>query len=263
LRRKLPACISWGFRADVDVTNSPSHTKDLTILAVTKMHGGVCTAGIDQSGNWIRPVRPASEQRSLEQSITDYCLLPIDFFHGGKSHLVSMGITRFWLAAHQPAPPHTEDWTIDLTRKPQSIGKLSTDEQADFLAAHVEADLDELDPSHERSLGLYRPSSFEFSFGLNRLGEDVAVRATFRVGGRQMVDVGCTDLKVRALGRLLLQKAGGSEQVLTNDDFRRRGKQETYLAVGLSRLYRNKHWPIIVGVHSIPELEVEIDYAKL
>jgi len=78
-----------------------------------------------------------------------------------------------------------------------------------------------------------------------------------------MVDVGCTDLKMRALGRLLLQKSSGRESVLTDEDFRRRGKRETYLAVGLSRLYNNKHWPIVVGVHSIPELDVEIDYAKL
>lgn len=240
-----------------------SQTKDLTILAVTRMHGGVCTAGIDDSGKWIRPVRPASEQRSIQQGITDYCLLPIDFFHGGKSHLISMGVTRFWLAAHRPIPPHTEDWTIDLTRKPQSIRKLSTDEQAGFLASHVESDLAKLDSSQERSLGLFRPESFVFSFGLNRQGEDVVARATFKIGGREMVDVGCTDLKVRALGRLLLQKSAGRESVLTDEDFRRRGKRETYLAVGLSRLYNNKHWPIVVGVHSIPELDVEIDYARL
>jgi hypothetical protein len=246
------------------VTDSTkSRTKDLTILAVTRMHGGVCTAGIDDSGKWIRPVRPALEQRSVQQGITDYCLLPIDFFHGGKSHLLSMGITRFWLDAHRPAPPHTEDWTIDLTRKPESIRKLSMEEQSAFLAAHVEPDLGTLDSSQERSLGLYRPESFVFSFGLNRQGEDVVARATFKIGDREMVDVGCTDLKVRALGRLLLQKSARHESVLRDEDFHRRGKRETYLAVGLSRLYNNKHWPIVVGVHSIPELDVEIDYARL
>jgi hypothetical protein len=243
--------------------SSKSRTKDLTILAVTRMHGGVCTAGIDDSGKWIRPVRPASEQRSVQQAITDHCLLPIDFFHGGKSHLFSMGVTRFWLDAHRPVPPHTEDWIIDLTRKPQSLKKLSTDEQAAFLAVHVESDLAALDSSHGRSLALLRPESFVFSFGLNRQGEDVVARATFMVGGREMVDVGCTDLRIRALGRKLLQNSNSSESILSDNDFRRRGKRETYLAVGLSRLYNNKHWPIVVGVHSLPELDVEIDYARL
>jgi len=243
--------------------SAQSQTKDLTILAVTKMHGGVCTAGLDEDGNWVRPVRSPSDQRNLSGGITDYCLLPVDFFHGGKSHIVSMGITRFWLAGHRPDPPHTEDWIIDLVRKPESISKLTIEEQASFLAVNVEKDLDILDASKGRSLGLYEPESFSFTFGVNKLGEDVVVRATFKAGGMELREVGCTDLRMRALGRTLLDKSGAAGSVLSDQDFRRRGKQITYFAIGLSRLYRNKHWPIIVGVHSIPELDVEVDYARL
>jgi hypothetical protein len=79
-----------------------------------------------------------------------------------------------------------------------------------------------------------------------------------------MRDISCTDLRMRALGRsLLVGKPVETEVRLNEEDFRRRGKHETYLAVGLSRLYQDKHWPLIVGVHSIPELDVEIDYARL
>ncbi|MFW0859733.1 MAG: hypothetical protein AAGB97_06155 [Dehalococcoidia bacterium] len=61
------------------------------------------------------------------------------------------------------------------------------------------------------------------------------------------------------LGRKLLERSGGAVRQLNPADFERQGKQITYLALGLSRLYWGKHWLIVVGVHSIPELAVEID----
>ncbi|MCI0488783.1 MAG: hypothetical protein L0229_19505 [Blastocatellia bacterium] len=241
-----------------------SIVKDITVLAVTRMHGGVCTAGIDDAGEWVRPVRPTVERQWEQNFITDFCLLPIDFFHGGKSHLINLAVTRFRLLEPVPKPPHSEDWIIDLTAKPQLIRKLSLEEQAGFLAAHADSDLSVLDPNGNRSLALVRPQQFSFSFGLNRTGEDVTVRATFTVAGRTTSDVGCTDLRMRAIGRKLIEKSKSAKGCsLTSEDFERRGKQATYLAVGLSRLYKSKHWPIIIGVHALPELEVEIDYARL
>lgn len=102
-----------------------------------------------------------------------------------------------------------------------------------------------------------------FRFRKNLSGDDVAVRASFCIGRQSFSDVGCTDLRMRALGRLVLAGSDGEIVELTEEDFRRRGKTATYLAIGLSRLYQEKHWPIVVGVHSIPELEVDIDYARL
>jgi hypothetical protein len=245
-------------------------TKDLTILALTKMHGGVCTAGIDGDGRWVRPVRPGltdhishTESKPRYETVTDYCLLPLDFFHGGRSHLANLGVTRFHFSAHTPQPPHTEDWTMALARKPQLIGKLTGEEQERFLAAHVEEGVPLFDCDCSRSLALIKPGSFSFSFGMNRSGDDVSVRASFRVGDVEVGDVGCTDLRMRALGRKLLEKAGGEKVLLSDEDFRRHDKEATYLTVGLSRPFQGKHWLILVGVHSIPELTVEIDFAKL
>jgi hypothetical protein len=244
-------------------------TKDLTILALTKMHGGVCTAGIDDDGRWVRPVRPQSsvpqhlENKPGYETVTDYSLLPLDFFHGGRPHLVNLGVTRFYFSGHTPQPPHTEDWTITLPRKPQLIRKLTGEEQEKFLAAHVEAGLPLLDGDAQRSLALIKPDSFSFLFGLNRSGDDVSVRASFKVGQVEVGDLGCTDLRMRALGRKLLEKAGGERCLLSAEDFRRHGKETTYLAVGLSRPFQGKHWLILVGVHTLPELAVEIDFAKL
>lgn len=236
---------------------------DVTILALTKMHGGVCTAGIDAAGRWVRPVRPRIEQRQPREGVSDFTLLPLDFFHGGKSHLVNLGVTRFWFSEASPHPPHVEDWTIDLHHKPEHLNKLSEDEQAQFMAAQVEHDLAPLCRRHERSLMLVQPDGFSFSFGKNQTGEDVSVRASFDLNGESFADVGCTDLRVRALGRKLLEKSASGKASLTDADFRRQGKQVTYLTIGLSRLFQNKHWLILVGVHSLPELAVEIDYNHL
>src|SRR5262245_36411783 len=147
---------------------SMTATKELTILALTKMHGGVCTAGIDGDGQWVRPVRPYAEIKPRYEAVTDYCLLPLGFFQGGPSHLVNLGATRFWFASHTPQPPHTEDWTMELTRKPQLIRILTSEEQERFLAANVEDGLPLLVDDCRRSLALIKPDSFSFSFGKNR-----------------------------------------------------------------------------------------------
>ncbi|HWQ35540.1 MAG TPA: hypothetical protein VNQ79_22025 [Blastocatellia bacterium] len=240
-----------------------SVVKDITILAVTKMHGGVCTAGIDSASHWVRPVRAAVARPRNHDAITDHCLLPVDFFHGGRSQLVNLGVTRFWLTAHDPEPPHTEDWVIDTHRKPHFLHKLSEAEQEKFLAAYAHNNLDLLQPVAPHSLGLFLPDNYLFTFSQSKTGEDVIVRASFSVAGQQIHDVGCTDLRLRALGRKLLERSHGATCTLSDEDFHRHGKRATYLAVGLSRLFHGKHWLLVVGVHTIPELEVQVDYARL
>ncbi|MBI2875315.1 MAG: hypothetical protein HYY20_00345 [Candidatus Tectomicrobia bacterium] len=240
-----------------------SVAKDLVILAVTKMHGGVCTAGIDVDGTWVRPVRSTARRVGECDTITDYCLLPIDFFHGGQSHLVNGGVSRIWLTSPVPVRPHIEDWMLDPQQKPRLLRKLSEAEQAEFFARHCDPDLSVLVPDAERSLGLFLPDAFTFSFSLNRSGTDIGVRAAFTIGGRSFSNIGCTDLRLRALGRRLLERSAGIPRTLGQADFERRGKRSTYLALGLSRRYHGQHWLIVVGVHTLPELDVPIDYGRL
>jgi hypothetical protein len=61
----------------------------------------------------------------------------------------------------------------------------------------------------------------------------------------------------------MLGKSRDGRSLLSDEDFRRQDKQATYLTIGLSRPFQGKHWPILVGVHSLPELDVEIDFARL
>jgi len=134
-----------------------SEVREITVLAVTKMHGGVCSAGIDSTGKWVRPIRVSPRSEFDHAGVTDYCLLPIDFFHGGRSHLVNLGVTRISLAKPCPQPPHIEDWLLDTGTKPELIRKLSGQEQEHFLASHTDRDLTMLDPLEVRSLALIEP----------------------------------------------------------------------------------------------------------
>jgi len=83
---------------------------NLTIMAVTKMKGShVCVAGINEEGEWIRPVR------------TDRLLVD-DLFHEGKVVFEIYGIVNIYFRLHAPQPPHSEDWVVDWTRKLSRIG---------------------------------------------------------------------------------------------------------------------------------------------
>lgn len=71
-----------------------------------------------------------------------------------------------------------------------------------------------------------------------------------------------TDIKWRALGRRLL--AGGEELVLSGEDLGAELEaKRVFVALGLGRMYEGRHWPLVVGVHTWPDYQAEIDYTNL
>jgi hypothetical protein len=71
-----------------------------------------------------------------------------------------------------------------------------------------------------------------------------------------------TDIKWRALGRKLL--GAESRLSLTPDQLRERlSISRVFIALGLSRLHEGKHWPLVVGVHTWPDYQADIDYRNL
>jgi len=80
-------------------------------------------------------------------------------------------------------------------------------------------------------------------------GEANHPRATSRRG------ISVTDLAWRALGRRWLGARGGCLS-LDHDDLRQRlGAEAMYLAVGLSRRWQGECWPLVIGVHVVPDYE--------
>jgi hypothetical protein len=72
-----------------------------------------------------------------------------------------------------------------------------------------------------------------------------------------------TDLRWRALGREWLPEGGGWTDFDAGDLETRYGVSDIYLVVGLTRSYRGSFWPIIVGVHTLPDYDVALDRDNL
>ena len=72
-----------------------------------------------------------------------------------------------------------------------------------------------------------------------------------------------TDLKWRALGRSWLGAGGGSLDVDRDEICARLGAAKLYLAVCLSRAWQGEFWPLVVGVHLIPDYEATVDWSHI
>jgi len=102
-----------------------------------------------------------------------------------------------------------------------------------------------------------RGGRYETRMGFMLAGDVNHPRATGQRGAS------VTDLRWRGLGRAWLGEKGGF-LTLDHDALLSRLKAEAlYLTVGLSRNWRGEYWPLVVGVHVVPDYEIGIDYDKL
>ncbi|MEN6356909.1 MAG: hypothetical protein ABFD83_07485 [Armatimonadota bacterium] len=220
----------------------------LVVLAVTKMLSGMCTAGISlKTDKWIRPVKEFGT------------ILAGDMTYKDRSPIRPFDIVDFSLIKHRPKPPHIEDWTCDFVHsRPIHEGVVS--DRLRLLERHSEPE----SPSHilkaERSLALFEPSNLEVIFSLDSYSGKYDVRA--RVAGMGDRPIAVTDIKWRALGKTLLD--GSDKLTLTSEEIRNRLRVERiFVAVGLSRLHEGRHWPLVVGVHTCPDYDAQVDYKSL
>jgi hypothetical protein len=65
-----------------------------------------------------------------------------------------------------------------------------------------------------------------------------------------------TDLAWRDLGRTWLDARGGQLSLDQPALFARLNAQTLYLVVGLSRSWQGEYWPLVVGVHTVPDWRV-------
>ncbi|MEW6097088.1 MAG: hypothetical protein AB1567_11290 [bacterium] len=233
-------------------------TKDIVVLAMTKMANGVCIAGVEpETGEWIRPVR-------LDISDPmEHCIQLTDFIIKGQPHIKPLALSRFGLKEPNPVPPHIEDWLIDRRVKPNLLKELSNPERLDFLNLHSSQNTLSKLEGLNCSLGMIIPLDFSFHFKPNKAGDDIAVRVNFSANSRNYSNIPCSDIKMRALGRKVLSYLGKSEHWLFRQDFDKKGYQQVFFAMGLTRLYKGKNWLMVIGVHTVPEYQVAIDFTNL
>ena len=225
----------------------------IVTLAVTRMLSGMCTGGISESTNrWVRPVK-------------EFGTITLgDLAYADRTVMRPFDVVQYSFSRQRPKPPHVEDWICDLVHsRPRLIRRMDEKERAEYLEKSVEPDAPVQLGRLERSLALIKP---EFAPG--PVASFALDPYTGKFGGRLLVpEMGeralpVTDIKWRALGRKVV--TGGGRVLLTLDDLRSRlGIEQIYVALGLSRTHEGKNWALVVGVHTLPDYEAEVDYRRL
>jgi len=231
--------------------------KRMTVVAVTKMQSGVCIAGVSESGNWVRPVR------EVGGALNASCLVT-----SARSPIRCFDTAEFDLVYPKPDPPHVEDWVTNFP-----IGRvahsLSEAERIAFLSEHIDSSRLALFDSFQCSLCLVEPESIdELIFKRNSVSGKFEARLVFTAQGRQYAGDGntrgipCTDLKLRALGRKLLAESQVKvyPKGLLNKS---RGDRKVFLALGRTRLFQDRYWPMVIGFHIVPDYDAQINYDDL
>jgi hypothetical protein len=245
----------------------------LAVLAVTMMKTGVCIAGVrpDAPATWIRPTR---EFGSVLLGDITYPTLS-----GGSGRSPARRVMRlfdlveFTLGRAHPELPHVEDWTCDFAhQRPRLLGTVPEDERATLLDA-ASADPAALWVRETRSLATLAVADLTATFRQDTYSGKYEARLTFPGLPPGAASAPCTDLKWRALGRRLLAADGapaptdGAVRTLTLDGDALwqalGGTARCWLALGTTRAYDGRHWPLIVGVHTLPDYAAEVDYAAL
>lgn len=239
-------------------------TQEMLVLAVTKMHAGVCIAGMTTDPapitglRWVRPIR--EHGHVLLGDITtadDTVLRPFD-------------VVEFNLLRPCPLPPHTEDWITDFVRhRPRIVRCLEGQRRANFLQKYLDTVPCQILNSQRRSLCLITPDWITGCFRLDGYSGKFDARLAFGLdkntyrGSYAKGGLSVTDLKWRALGRDWLPQGGGWTEFDAGDLEARFGINQIYLVVGLTRSFKGGFWPIVVGVHTLPDYQATVDYDNL
>jgi hypothetical protein len=238
--------------------------EEVLLLAVTKMHGGLCLAGMTTEPDpvtglrWVRPV-PEYGHVLLGDITTaqGQVLRPFD-------------VVEFCLIRPQPDPPHGEDWVADFVRhRPRIVRRLEGERRAKFLEKYPDREPGQVVRLKGRSLCLVKPDWIKGNFRLDTYSGKLEAHLGFGLGGRRYTGshakggLPVTDLKWRALGRAWLPPGGGWVDFDQGDLEARFGIEKVYLALGLTRSFRGDFWPIVVGVHTEPDFEAGVDYDNL
>jgi hypothetical protein len=234
-----------------------SGSPDILILAVTRMRGGVCVAGMTTEPDpvtglrWVRPVKQHS------------ALLPGDIRYADRT-LMRIGDVVAWrLGEARPDPPHVEDVLVDPVRDPaRLLRRLHSERRARFCAEHLDRAPDDVLIHETRSLCLARPAAVEAWWSYDPYNGHYEARMAFSTGDFDTGErgVAVTDLAWRALGRAWL---GGGELLCLGDAALHERIGEIYLTVGRGRTFEGRRWPLVVGVHAAGLPDITLDETML
>ncbi|HNT75230.1 MAG TPA: hypothetical protein PKH77_09445 [Anaerolineae bacterium] len=232
--------------------------QEVLILALTQMRSGICVAGFTRDPDpvtglrWVRPVRDFE------------CVLPGDMTAAAGREFQCDDVIALNLLVPHPDPPHVEDWRADFVHpRPRWLRRLEGERRTEFFAAHLDPAPQDVLIHQTRSLCLVQPEQVWAEFSLDAYSGKYEARMGFTLSGvpnharaSSRHGVAVTDLAWRDLGRTWLDARGGQLSLDQPALLARLNAQTLYLAVGLSRSWQGEYWPLVVGVHTVPDWRV-------
>lgn len=210
------------------------------VLAVTKTYAGYCIAGMDNDGNWIRPL-PVGRGKFWGIQLDGRLIKVGDIWE----------ISDYVEEYDETSPGHTED--IRLRREPIFKRATSNDELIEFVTKHQEhsEELAHTLNAKSRSLCLVGVEEFHNFMGKNSYSGKLSARMTFESEGENHLNITSsnkgfpiTDLKWRAYT---------IQEKVTATKF-----DEIFVCIGLARTEPAKgidqEYPMVISVITNPEV---------
>ncbi len=229
--------------------------QEVLILALTQMRSGICVAGFIREPDpvtglrWVRPVRDFDT------------VLPGDMTDAEGNAFRCCDVIALNLVAPRPDPPHVEDWRTDFVHpRPRLLRRLEGERRAEFFASHLDRAPEDVLVHQTRSLCLVQPERVWAEFALDPDSGKYEARMGFtlpgvpdhpRVASPRGVPV--TDLRWRDLGRTWLEEGEKRLSLGHTALLDHLYCHSIYLVVGLSRSWQGEYWPLVVGVHPVPD----------
>jgi hypothetical protein len=232
--------------------------QEVLILAMTKMLSGICVAGFTRERDsvtglrWVRPVRDFDT------------IQPGDMTDAAGRPVQCGDVIELNLLKPRPDPPHVEDWLTDFVRhRPRLLRRLEGEKRTSFFAKHLDLAPEDVLVHHTRSLCLVQPEQVWASFSLDGYSGKYEARMGFLLSNganhpqatsRRGASV--TDLRWNELGQTWLGGKGGRLNLDHGTLLERLNAETICLAVGLGRKWQDKYWPLVIGVHVVPDYEL-------
>jgi hypothetical protein len=234
------------------------------------MRSGICVAGVTSEPDpvsglrWVRPVRDFDTVQPGDMS-------------DEHEHLFQCGdVVMLRLLEPRPDPPHVEDWVTDFVyHRPRLLRHLKGQRRADFFGKYVDPAPHDVITHCRRSLCLIQPRNLCAHFSLDAYSAKYEARMSFELMESSQQGqparkpwrtdargIPVTDLKWRALGQSWLAGIGGQLALQDADICKRIEADALYLTIGLSRTWQGRCWPMVVGVHTVPDYEAPIDLSS-
>jgi hypothetical protein len=212
------------------------------------MMNGICVAGIDEGGRWVRPV-----------NLPEFDFSPQELSQAGGVVVEPYNEVEFRLGQRLNSSPQSEDVeaigaTPLLVRTLNENQLLTLMQQKDEHQGVVENgnDLETWLVGMNRSLVLTRVDDVLRAYR-NTFNERRQRRIVFRVGDN-ILNLPCTDLRWRKITR------NDRDAEALNS---LKSANVIYFALGLPRIFQGHYYPMVVGVHPLPKLVGDVDYDDL